>query len=413
MKKMIRNSNSIWQVLAGFTALTMASSAHASEIAARVVTVRGEVIKRGEWNLTSKTPLKANETILEGDTIESKKGGAVKLLFTDKTIVDIGADTTFKVKEYRIKQGGNRQVSLELPEGKIRTSVNQPVGQSGSFRLKTRSVVMGVRGTEFVVESREALAQGATTEAPPTQITVLEGNVAVAQTSSPGGAQSPSGFGQTGETQSVSAGQQLTAGLSPSAGGATGADSTASGAQPSGGVQTISATQAAAVAQSATVSDTTFKSSVDLEGGSSQGSSDSSSSQKSDSGSGQSKSEGKSDSKGESKGESKGDSKGSAPGGSSTASNSGDAPKEGSKGEGGGNAPPPPRAGADSAAPRPPALAQLAAVVQASAGQVAPRIDVGNLGVPGANSVAPPPPPPTNNFSLVGQPAGVKIHFTP
>lgn len=390
MKKMARNSNSIWQVFAALAALTASHSVLASEMAARVVTVRGDVVKYGEWNLTQKTPLKPNETILEGDTIEAKAGGAVKLLFTDKTIVDIGADTTFRVKEYRLKQGGNRQVNLELKEGKIRTSVNQPVGQSGSFRLKTRSVVMGVRGTEFVVESREALAPGvASPGMVPTQITVLEGNVAVAQTSGANGAGAVPDLG-SGNVQSVSAGQQLTAGVSANAGAAAGS---AGSQSQSGGVQTLSAGQAAAVAQSATVTDNTFKASVNLE----------SSSESKGESKAEAKTESKAESKGEAKAETKAETKGEGKAGGADASKqASSSSSSGSRGS-----------SPETSAQKPAALAQLAAVVQASAAAPPPRIDVGNLGVPGANSVAPPPTQQTTSFSVVGQPTSVRIQFTP
>lgn len=328
--------------------LTASQSVVASEIAARVVTVRGDVVKYGEWNLTQKTPLKPNDTILEGDTIETKNGAAAKLLFTDRTIVDIGSDTTFRIKEYRLKQGRNRDVNFELKEGKVRTSVNQPVGQSGSFRLKTRSVVMGVRGTEFVVESHEALLSGAGSAGMvPTQITVLEGNVAVAQTTGSLGAGAAL---NSANLQSVSAGQQLTAGLISNGIAAPGG---LPAERQQGTLQTLSPGQAAAVAQSATVVDQTFKAAVNLESSS--------------------------DSKSESKSEGK---------------PSSDSPRE-------------------AGAAKPAALAQLAAAVQASAAAIPPRIDVANLGVPGANSGPPLPGQQNTNFSVVGQPTTVRIRFNP
>ncbi len=179
------------------TLVHMHASAHAEE-AGKAVSVSGRVLVRTEDGKTQKMAfLKPGDTLGKGSVLNTSSVGAVKLLMTDKTILDLGPSTLFKVNEYKLNQGSDRNVDMEMSYGKIRASVNTPVGAKGKFTIRTKAATMGVRGTEFIVSSdvasfmapeAKATKDGAKNmemKEPPknvvgkTEITVIKGSVNV------------------------------------------------------------------------------------------------------------------------------------------------------------------------------------------------------------------------------------------
>ncbi|MCM2322108.1 MAG: FecR domain-containing protein [Oligoflexia bacterium] len=77
----------------------------------------------------------------------------MKLLFNDKSIVEIGPSSLFHVDGFKGNQGGDREVDVTMLYGSVRTAVTKPLTGKGKFRVKTPTATMGVRGTEFVVRS--------------------------------------------------------------------------------------------------------------------------------------------------------------------------------------------------------------------------------------------------------------------
>lgn len=162
--------------------------AHALEVAGEVVSVHGTAYVRqdGATQLQKPIALKPAQNVYAGDVINTSSDGAVKILLKDKSIVDLGASSLFKVEKFAAKEGGNREVDLDMKFGRLRVSVSKKITGTGKFNVKTRAATMGVRGTEFVVDS--ALGDSAAGKtAPKTDVTVLQGKVDV-QGSSPSGA---------------------------------------------------------------------------------------------------------------------------------------------------------------------------------------------------------------------------------
>lgn len=151
----------------GFVVPQSAYALDSNNSAGAIVTVNGLAeVTRGSRKLA----LKAGDTILEHDVIDVAAGGSAKLLLKDHSILDIGPGTNFRVDKYFASHGADREVEVAVGHGTLRTAVTQKVEGSGKFRVKTNSATMGVRGTEFVV-----------TAGAKTQVTVLQGQVEVAQ----------------------------------------------------------------------------------------------------------------------------------------------------------------------------------------------------------------------------------------
>ncbi|RYZ61250.1 MAG: hypothetical protein EOP09_20205, partial [Proteobacteria bacterium] len=176
--------------LAGICVASLLSiSSNAEEFAGQIVTVSGKVLSRNENTKTTQLILlKSGDKIYEGSVVNTGPQGTAKLLMADRTIIDLGPASVFKVNEFKLNQVSNRTVEMELKQGQMRASVNKPVPDpSGKFSVKTRAATMGVRGTEFIVKA-PALSDQPNAPIPPSQITVIKGLVAVTDGSAAGGA---------------------------------------------------------------------------------------------------------------------------------------------------------------------------------------------------------------------------------
>jgi|GEM_PF-3559244 len=127
---------------------------NAGEVAGKVVGAKGQVLIRSESDALANTrTLKNSDEVRAGDVINTSNDGTVRLLMSDQTIVDLMGSSLFKVNDYRLNHGSDRRVDLSLGYGKVRTSVTKPVGNGGKFIMHTKTATMGVRGTEFIVQS--------------------------------------------------------------------------------------------------------------------------------------------------------------------------------------------------------------------------------------------------------------------
>ncbi len=199
--------------MASAAAVLAAYSVARAEEAGKAVNVSGTVLVRNEKvarNGSGMRILKPGLPLVPGDVINTSSSGTAKILMKDKSIVDLGGSTLFKIDEFKMQNEKDRTVALSLPYGKMRASVNVPVGPRGKFTVRSRSATMGVRGTEFLVASdldfmpeaaptpaagggdKPAAAQDASREGPKetpkTQITVLKGKVEVADRKTPAAA---------------------------------------------------------------------------------------------------------------------------------------------------------------------------------------------------------------------------------
>lgn len=145
--------------------------AEAPTAAGRIVTVVGEA-KVGTRQLAVGDELKV------GDRIETGKTASVKVLMPDRTILDISPGSSFIVEEFKPKAGGDRDVTLNIDFGRVRASVNRKLEGSGHIQLRTKSSVLAVRGTEFVVTANKDTNSQQ-------QVVVIDGRVQVSAVGAP------------------------------------------------------------------------------------------------------------------------------------------------------------------------------------------------------------------------------------
>lgn len=146
--------------------LTARADTHAGNIA----------VANGDVRISSSAddkgrPAKPNEPVNNNEIVKTGNGASAKVLFTDQSIMDLGPNSALKVSDYAVKDVDNRTATFSLMYGKLRALVTKKVGDSGNVKVKSADAVMGVRGTEFVVD-RSSPGAG-------TQLVVVSGAVAV------------------------------------------------------------------------------------------------------------------------------------------------------------------------------------------------------------------------------------------
>jgi hypothetical protein len=132
----------------------IAWAASSDEEAGEVITTEGIVFIRADNQATREPrPAKPGDKLKTGDVVNTSSNGKIKILLKDKTIVDLGPSALFKVEKFAKNDGKNREVDLNMIYGKMRTAVTQKIEGKGRFHVRTPNATMGVRGTEFIVQT--------------------------------------------------------------------------------------------------------------------------------------------------------------------------------------------------------------------------------------------------------------------
>ena len=96
--------------------------------------------------------VKVGSKIFEGDTVISGPDARAKIVMSDRNTININPETKMKIEKYvNDSTSGQKAVSLNLIEGKVRNNVEQTYdGTKSTFQIKTPTAVAGVRGTQFL-----------------------------------------------------------------------------------------------------------------------------------------------------------------------------------------------------------------------------------------------------------------------
>ena len=91
------------------------------------------------------------------DVIVTGADGSAGITFTDNSLVSVGPNTVFAIDKYRFDTTTHAgEFEGNLKQGKLAAVSGKMVKQAPeSMKIRTPSAVMGVRGTEFVVQVDE------------------------------------------------------------------------------------------------------------------------------------------------------------------------------------------------------------------------------------------------------------------
>lgn len=126
-----------------------------------------------KWIQNTRRHLKDNDQIQVGDLIQTAGDGWLKILFNDDSILDIGPATVVQVQKFE-GRGEQRRIFFKLLYGRVRNVVTQPLAGPEHYQLITPNILLGVRGTEFlvnVVPDKDGVTQ--------TEVVCLHGQVSV------------------------------------------------------------------------------------------------------------------------------------------------------------------------------------------------------------------------------------------
>lgn len=133
--------------------LALAASASAADIGLVKVSKGSVQIQRG----AEKLPVKVGTALQTNDVILTGADGSAGITFTDNSLVSVGPNSVFAIDKYRFDttthagefEGNLRQGRLAAVSGKMVKQAPE------SMKIRTPSAIMGVRGTEFVVQVDE------------------------------------------------------------------------------------------------------------------------------------------------------------------------------------------------------------------------------------------------------------------
>ena len=129
--------------------ISLTSFASESTDVAKAIILRGKI-----WEIQSgQKPvlLKKGAWVKEGSLLRSENASFVKLLFIDKSQMNLGPNSEMQIKEFPRNQAG----IINLIKGRVRSKVTKNymnIDKKGSkLFIKTKTAAMGVRGTDFQV----------------------------------------------------------------------------------------------------------------------------------------------------------------------------------------------------------------------------------------------------------------------
>lgn len=121
-------------------------------------------------------PLDPGSSLESGDLVTTDIKSTAKIHLIDQTILDVGIESVVKIPKLLEPNSPGRQVIIDVERGRIRAKINREIDRSrGRFEIHTKAAIMGVEGTDFVVD----VQPNADEESVTTIISVIEGQVAV------------------------------------------------------------------------------------------------------------------------------------------------------------------------------------------------------------------------------------------
>lgn len=114
-----------------------------------VTKMSGEVFFRTGDNIKY-VSMKQGQTVSEGNWIKTGKKGWIELLLSDGSKFTVANNTELEVNSFMVSKE-KKEGSFTLTQGKLRASVVKLAGQQTDIKVKSRTAVAGIRGTEFLM----------------------------------------------------------------------------------------------------------------------------------------------------------------------------------------------------------------------------------------------------------------------
>lgn len=139
------------------TATEPSTNGAALETAGQVVWIKGTV--KATYPEQQPRVLARGALIYEKDTLNSEKDSSGEISFTDNSILTLQSDTTFVIDQYHFDQNkpSHGQYFMNLLKGGFRTITGFVAkAKPENYQVKTPVATIGVRGTDFSANCRNA-----------------------------------------------------------------------------------------------------------------------------------------------------------------------------------------------------------------------------------------------------------------
>ncbi len=160
-----------------FISVTLPAVALADKVIGSLAVVKGKVeIKDAKGKIAN---ARVGSKVKEKDTILTGADSRAKLVMVDENVLNISPDSQINLESYKFEPDKNeKNVSINVLYGKVRSTVNQKYEGENKFHVKTPAAVAGVRGTDFLAGFNSLKKES--------QFVTFEGKVEVGQ-AGPGG----------------------------------------------------------------------------------------------------------------------------------------------------------------------------------------------------------------------------------
>lgn len=131
------------------TVILHVSAVFAAELAGLVTRTRGETTAVNNGQLR---PLALNAEVFVGDNISTGANARTEVRFHDGSVVTLGQQTVFSVREYHHDEGDEKVHAIfELIDGAFRSVTSKvfKMRPNNIYEVRTAIAVIGVRGTDF------------------------------------------------------------------------------------------------------------------------------------------------------------------------------------------------------------------------------------------------------------------------
>ncbi len=97
-------------------------------------------------------PLKKDDEVFKGDTLQTGANGKLSITFDDDTTFNLSAETRVTIDEFIYAEGAkNNAAAFNVARGSLAFVASQ-VAKSGDMKIATPTATMGIRGTTGLVE---------------------------------------------------------------------------------------------------------------------------------------------------------------------------------------------------------------------------------------------------------------------
>jgi hypothetical protein len=140
--------------LVTFLAISQSAPAQEKKPAAEIIALVGTAEIKSPSDASFR-PAKLKDPLYPQDQIRTLANSRAKLFCADETILTLGESTTVDLAKFQMDPQGRRQSALvKILDGSIRFIVHKFTGPEPNFEIQGKTAVMGVRGTDGVIETR-------------------------------------------------------------------------------------------------------------------------------------------------------------------------------------------------------------------------------------------------------------------